>query len=142
MRRARIAASLARAFQPGRSLSRTPLFIGLVALQAAVAAAFLAYLWSHGTTVDMAIGGQYQIADAMGYWYCAGSLLDSGSFGSAADLLGGFCERRSLYASLLSGIAAAAGRNILWTLLLQALLLASDPRLAVTARSEPDHEKR
>lgn len=81
---------------------------------------FLTWVWIFKETVNiLSVAGAYQVSDAMGYFICANSLLDAGNFGHPG-VTGEWCQRRSTYPTLLSGITWIAQRDIFFTLLLQA----------------------
>lgn len=84
---------------------------------------FLAWSWTTGRSVGLAVIGSYQISDSMMYWLCSNSLLDLGNFGHPLTT-GEWCQRRATYPSFLSGIAWIAQRNIFATLLVQALIVS------------------
>lgn len=86
-------------------------------------AGFLAWSWTIGQSVSLAVGGSHQISDSMMYWLCSNSLLDLGNFGHPLTT-GEWCQRRATYPSFLSGIAWIAQRNIFATLLVQALIVS------------------
>jgi hypothetical protein len=76
-----------------------------------------------GRISGLSIAGIFQISDSMGYWICANSFLDYGNFGFIGST-GEWCQRRSIYPTLLSGIAWLAQREIFYTLLIQAAILS------------------
>lgn len=101
-----------------------PLRAGIfLALLLASAGFFFVWVWGSGKSVNLAIGGAYQVSDAAAYWTCANALLDFGHSGNAASSISEWCQRRAIYPTLLSGFAWIAQRNIFSTLLLQALIV-------------------
>ena len=83
---------------------------------------FLAWEWSGNGSASLAVGGAYQISDALAYWTCANSLLDIGNFGNKAALTVEWCQRRAIYPSFLAGIALLGHQNIFAALAIQALI--------------------
>lgn len=81
------------------------------------------WLWTSGRTISLAVGGAYQVSDAMAYWTCASALLDMGHFGNATSFTSEWCQRRTIYPHMLSGLAWIAQKNIYSTLLLQAVMV-------------------
>ncbi len=104
---------------PHRSILGSVIFIVLLFSSAG----FLAWSWTIGQSVSLAVGGSYQISDSMMYWLCSNSLLDLGNFGHPLTT-GEWCQRRATYPSFLSGVAWIAQRNIFATLLVQALIVS------------------
>lgn len=102
----------------------------------ALASCFFAWIWWTGKTVDLAVGGFYQVSDALAYWTCANSLLDMGHFGNASSFTAEWCQRRAIYPNLLSGFTWIAQRNIFLTLLLQATVVCLSI-FAVLRQSSP-----
>lgn len=101
-------------------ISRHPILGGvLLTLLLCATGIYLTWMWSSGQSIDLSVAGVYQISDSMAYWICSNALLDMGNFGSPSAT-GEWCQRRSTYPTLLSGIAWIAQRNIVLTLLAQA----------------------
>jgi hypothetical protein len=84
---------------------------------------YFAWIWGSGRSTSLAVGGAYQVSDAMAYWTCANALLDMGHFGNATSFTSEWCQRRAIYPNMLSGLAWMAQRNIHTTLLLQAVIV-------------------
>ncbi|MBN8436974.1 MAG: hypothetical protein J0L95_02860 [Candidatus Accumulibacter sp.] len=99
---------------------RAGMFLALLLI--AVGCCF-AWLWDSGISTSLAVGGAYQVSDAMAYWTCANALLDMGHFGNATSFTSEWCQRRAIYPNMLSGLAWMAQRNIHTTLLLQAAIV-------------------
>lgn len=104
---------------PHRSIFGSVMFFVLLFSSAG----FLAWSWTIGRSVNLAVIGSYQISDSMMYWLCSNSLLDLGNFGHPLTT-GEWCQRRATYPSFLSGVAWIAQRNIFATLLVQALIVS------------------
>ena len=83
---------------------------------------FLFSRWTTGRTVSLAVAGFYQISDASAYWVCANFLLDPASSEHGFPL-GGWCQRRAIYSTLLAGISWVSMHNIFIALLVQASIV-------------------
>lgn len=106
-----------RLFSP-TDLTRRPRLAAAAALALlACCWGVLAWGWSQGWTVGLSLAGFFPISDASGYWRCANALLDHGHMDQ-------WCERRATYPTLLAGLNLIAGRHLLVTLWLQALVVA------------------
>ena len=86
---------------------------------------YLITLWGSAHTVDLAIGGFFQISDASGYAACANQMLDEGvGANRVATYFGGWCLRRPTYPVFLAALLGITGRNWLGLFLLQSVFVA------------------
>lgn len=123
--------SLLGAVMPSNKLDSPLRFFLLAVFLAGCGLLYLVYRWSFGQTVSLAVGGMHQISDASGYWICANSLLDFGTFGNEKSSVLEWCQRRSIYPSWLSGVVALSGRTIYGTLLIQMAIVSTALALLV-----------
>ncbi len=86
---------------------------------------YLVSLWGSARTIDLAIGGFFQISDASGYAACANQILDDGlGRNRVAQYFAGWCLRRPTYPVFLAALLGITGRNWLGLLLVQSVFVA------------------
>jgi hypothetical protein len=86
---------------------------------------YLFALWGSSDTVNLAVGGFFQVSDSSGYAACANHVLDEGvSRLRTAEYFTGWCLRRPTYSMFLASVLSITGRDWLWTLLVQSAFVA------------------
>jgi hypothetical protein len=123
--RTRISNRLTPAIEKGRQLAALLLERRILALCLfGLAAVFLSLSWRYAFPASLALASHYQISDASGYWHCANTLLERGTY-STGSYLREWCQRRPIYPAWLAGLKILGLPGVKSTLMLQALLLGS-----------------
>ena len=109
------AAVLWQPYELGERRSTLGLF---VAMAVALATALLVRIWLKNQSINISLAGFFMVSDAGDHYECARHLDWRGSLEGQE-----WCQRRPLYAALLAGFSALAGRLSLGMMLLQAAML-------------------
>ena len=118
-----------------RQLGGHPIAFAIIALAVVGASwCYLIGIWESGKTVEIAVGGFFQVSDASNYAVCASRVLDEG-LSRMAEYGGGWCLRRPIYSIFLATILGLTGRSWLWTLLIQSAFVAFSITVLLRAAS-------